>query len=1106
MAIKMTKRHFMLTRKFLLILCSFGLLCPVNSAEEPAPDYLGKVKPLLRDKCFACHGANKQEGGLRLDAAGLIRQGGDSGSTIDTVTPLSSLLLERVTASDEERMPPPKDGSRLTDEEVALLKSWISHGAIAPDEPIPSPPSEHWSFQPPLQPKPPQVDADWIQSELDRFIAAEHQRAGLTAAVATSPEMLLRRVSLALTGLPPTPQELDSFLQNPDPASLEVNIERLLNSPRYGERWARHFMDIWRYSDPSGYGAEIRDGRQHIWRWRDWIIESLNADVGYDRMITEMLAADELNPTDPNTLRATGFLARNWYKFNRNVWLDNIVEHSSKAFLGLTLNCARCHDHKYDPFEQQAYYQMRAVFETHDLRDDPFAFSTDGKPTTDGMLVRSYDAHPDRQTFLFLQGNEDRPDEENPLSPGLPNLLGELSVTPMDLPPAAWYPALAAANRDAAVATATAQRTTAETTLQQAQTRQREADKALADFVAAPPSPLPGEQPEEADDDEPMVILADDFSQLNDAIWSVESGTWKSANGRLIQSTPTTEQHRLIAKSPHPRDFRAVLNLRITGGDQYKSVGLGFDGHGLAMNAVYLSAQGAKAQFTTQNASGTWSYPAAGTAPTTVNTGQDYQLELRVRDQLLNVLLDDELLLAMNLPERTAGHLSIWAFSATAEYDSLHVFALSETTQMQPPSAADAEPTRPKTKEDLQLAADIASAAVTAAEAGLQTASLALQDLQARTTAEMVRYQLADGDFEALRAAAVASSKQHAVRLLQSQIAQQQLAVLVGQQKRNNSAAAEKAKAVTEIEAAQKQLTDLQQKYQVAVEALDQQTGEYPTLGPQYPKTSSGRRLALARWITSRKNPLTARVLVNHVWMRHFGTPLVERTFDFGLRSDKPRHAQLLDWLAVQFMEDGWSLKRLHKRILTSGLYQRSSNFGDQSAANVEIDPDNQLLWRMNARRMEAEVVRDSVLALGGSLDTTTGGPPVDHTQGQTVLRRSIYFRQDKERQMTFLSLFDGAKVAECYERRSSVAPQQALALFNSQIASQQSAKIANLYGSQTGADYVSSLFRHILCRTPTAAEQMECTNYLQEFENSSAGRQQLALVLLNHNDFVSIR
>jgi len=431
-------------------------------------------------------------------------------------------------------MPPPEAGSRLTAEEVAKLTAWIKSGAAAPDEAIPEHPSRHWSFLPPVKADVPGVSAEWIRSDIDRFLAAEHQRAGVSAVGETSRSMLLRRVSLALTGLPPTPADRRAFLDDTSEVAFENALDRLLASPRYGERWARHFMDIWRYSDPSGYGKEIRDGREHIWRWHDWIVESLNADKGYDRMIVEMLAADECAPEDQDALRATGFLARNWYKFNRNVWLDNIVEHSSKAFLGLTVNCARCHDHKYDPFEQTGYYQMRAVFETHDVRDDPLQLATAGSAT--GMLVRTYDAHLDRKTFTFLQGNENRPDKDS-LSPGLPALFGELSVEPVPLPVTVWYPALRKENRDAALKSARAAVVAGETGLKNARTALAASGSKLAKFQ----EPKPGlddsskKTLSETPSDAGRVVLGDDFSTLNLDQWKIEGGGRIAGRGKATR-------------------------------------------------------------------------------------------------------------------------------------------------------------------------------------------------------------------------------------------------------------------------------------------------------------------------------------------------------------------------------------------------------------------------------------------------------------------------------------------------------------------------------------------------------------------------------------------
>jgi len=1107
-----------LPRSRVLLFTLFSLLAtqmaaagsePETAGQEKGINYLTDIKPLLRAKCFSCHGSLKQEGGLRLDAAGLIRKGGESGPAYVTGSAEKSLILDRITADDDTRMPPAGDGSRLTVEEIATLTAWIESGAAAPDEAVPEHPSRHWSFLSPVKADVPNASADWIRSDIDRFLAAEHQRLGVTAVGETTRSLLLRRASLALTGLPPTPADRQAFLDDTSEAAFEHAVDRLLASPRYGERWARHFMDIWRYSDPSGYGKEIRDGRQHIWRWRDWIVESINSDKGYDRMIIEMLAADESSPQDQSSLRATGFLARNWYKFNRNVWLDNIVEHSSKAFLGLTTNCARCHDHKYDPFEQSGYYRMRAIFETHDVRDDPLVTaSVSGPANSGGILVRTYDAHLDRKTFLLLQGKEDRPDKNNALQPGLPKLFGELSVEPVTLPVTVWYPALRKDNREAAEKAARARVSATSAAIGQAQAAVTAAKQQLAAVQQSKPESRPVSQDgtEKSAAASGRTILTDDFSQLKAEHWKVETGNWSAADGRVIQSTGTTKQHRLVSNIDHPRDFRAKLQLRITGGETYKSVGLGFDGHGLAMNAVYLSVSGSKVQFTSQGAGGRWQYPAAGMAPHAVKVGQDYLLELVVKDRLLNVLIDGDLKIAYSLPERTPGQLSIWAFSATAEFDQLDVTTLPPATVLKPASGSVSGPVKPLTRADLELAFKVAEATEFLARAQHGAALSSAAALKARTLAETVKYGLAEGDAPKLAIAAGRAGREHSVNQLAEQIAQTRLTIAQSDQKLKTAAPSARAKLTSQLNAARKQLSDLQKKHAAAMDALENDSSQYAVLGPQYPTTSSGRRLAFARWITDRNNPLAARVLVNHVWLRHFDAPLLERTFDFGLRSARPRHAALLDWLAVQCMEDQWSLKKLHKRILMSGVYRLSSSSAGASAATRTVDPDNLTLWRMNARRMEAEVVRDSVLALGGSLNLTMGGPPIAHTQGQTTLRRSLYFRQDKERQMTFLSLFDGAQVSECYARKSTVAPQQALAMFNSPIAATQAQKIAESLAGTMSDHFVTALFEHILCREPTSGELSECTAFLTDLKNSPEARRQLALVIFNHNDFVTIR
>jgi hypothetical protein len=508
--------------------------------------------------------------------------------------------------------------------------------------------------------------------------------------------VLLRRVFIDLIGLPPTQDDLEAFLADSSDDAYEKVVDHLLASPRYGERWGRHWMDIWRYSDPDGRKAknDIWWGSAHIWRWRDWIVDSLNADTGYDRMVVEMLAGDEVAPGNPKALAATGFLTRNWFKLDRNIWLNNTVEHTSKAFLGLTIGCARCHDHKFDPITQKEYYQIRAVFEPHDIRNDPVA----GESGQAAFVARAFDAHRDTPTWIFVRGDARAPDKTTPIKPGVPAVLG------------------------------------------------------------GPP-------------------------------------------------------------------------------------------------------------------------------------------------------------------------------------------------------------------------------------------------------------------------------------------------------------------------------------FQVATSA------ENPE--------GTGRRLALARWITDRQNPLTARVAVNHIWARHFGQPLVENVADFGVRTKPPAQQPVLDWLAAELMEHGWSMKHIHRLIVTSVAYRMHSSTRESLAENITCDPENRLYWRMNARRMEAEVVRDSLLWLAGALDLTSGGPPVDQAKGTETARRSLYYRYSREDKMAFLTDFDAPGVEECYRRQQSVVPQQALALSNSVFTWDQAHRIARRLEVAASGCYpdafVTAAFEHILCRAPNAAEIATCERFLAAQEQLLADPSRLS-------------
>ncbi|MBX9582606.1 MAG: DUF1549 domain-containing protein, partial [Gemmataceae bacterium] len=413
------------------------LLASVPARAADPVDYARQVRPVLRERCYACHGALQQKAKLRVDSgASLVA----AGAVVPGKPDEGELLARVASADDDTRMPP--EGHPLTKEQIAVLRAWVEQGAKVPADDAPEPdPRDHWSFRSVKRPPVPEIRSTKleIRSPVDAFVAAEWEKRGLQPVGPADKRTLLRRVTIDLTGLPPTADESAAFLADDAPDAYEKVVDRLLASPRYGERWGRHFLDVWRYSDWWGLGAELRNSRKHIWHWRDWTVESLNADVGYDELVRQMLAADELYPTDPQKLRATGYLARPYFLFNRTSWLDEVVEHTGKGFLGLTFNCTKCHDHKYDPITQGNYYQLRAVFEPYQVRTDLLPGELDA---TKAGLPRAFDCNLDAKTPFHVRGDERNPDPSRTIEPGLPRFLAPdgLRVEPVKLPLVASQP------------------------------------------------------------------------------------------------------------------------------------------------------------------------------------------------------------------------------------------------------------------------------------------------------------------------------------------------------------------------------------------------------------------------------------------------------------------------------------------------------------------------------------------------------------------------------------------------------------------------------------------------------------------------------------------
>ena len=524
------------------------VVSPLSVCAADEVDYERQVKPIFFKKCLTCHGILQQKSGLRLDTAALIRKGGKGGAGLVPGQPDDSLLVEMLTGSGGVQMPPAGDGTPLNAEELDLVKRWITQGAKGPaDEQPQIDPREYWSYKVPVRPALPSVkNPAWGMNPIDAFIAAEHDRRGLTPSPPAERAVWLRRVYLDLIGLPPTRDQLQAFLVDQSPDAFERIVDGLLDSPQYGERWGRHWMDVWRYSDWYGSRAinEIRYSQRHIWRWRDWIIESLNKDLGYDQMVVEMLAGDELAPSDPNVLRATGFLGRNWYKFDRNVWMFDTVEQTSQAFLGLTLKCCRCHDHKFDPISQEDYYRFRAFFEPHDVRTDQLTASAETEkdatlgPVLKEGVARIFDNDLAAKTFVFQRGDNRYPDEKKLMLPGVPSALGNntLAIQPVSLPGEAFYPALRPSIADGLIAQAQASVKLAVTEVEKAQTAVVAAQAKVEAFVPqADTDPV-----KDSASASEKVLFHDDFSKPRPDVWKPLGGTWEYENGHLVEKAVTS--------------------------------------------------------------------------------------------------------------------------------------------------------------------------------------------------------------------------------------------------------------------------------------------------------------------------------------------------------------------------------------------------------------------------------------------------------------------------------------------------------------------------------------------------------------------------------------
>ena len=943
-----------------MLAIALALAAPSGAQEAPPADdpqaiafFETHVRPILVERCVSCHGPEEQKAGLRLDARSPVFEvGGDSGPPVLPGDPDGSLLIEAIRYDSFVQMPP---SSKLPDDEIARLTEWVAMGAPWPPEPPAqggapngSEPfdlearSGHWSLQPAVEPAVPPVGRpDWPRNPIDRFLLARLESEGLAPSPEADRRTLIRRATYDLTGLPPTRQEIAAFLADDRADAFDRLVDRLLSSPRYGERWARHWLDLVRFAETSGHEFDYDILTAH--RYRDYVIRALNDDLPYDRFVVEHLAGDLLDRprrhpttgTDESILGTMSFfLAEGTHspvdvREEMRTRVDNQIDVLGKAFLGLTVACARCHDHKFDAIGTRDYYALAGHFQT---ARHQYAFIDPPHRIDDRVL--------ELQSIRSALAAEFGPG--GPAEPGPPPLRegDELFADFADDSFDAWYPA----------------------------------GQAFGDRPTRPGDLAP-------DPD-------GNLSRLEPG-WAHSGAIAPRLQGVLRSKTFEIERpflHVLAAGSG------GRINLVVDGFEKIRSpiyggLTLGFD---------------------------------RGDAPSWVS------MDLSMwHGHLAYLELADGA--SSNYTGATS---SLWPGDGT-----LAVALVLASDHREPPGPA----------------SEFRSGPILDRIAGrtIPEATASLLDHYRRVAGELPEPTLA-------LAAAEGTGIDVPVHVRGS------------------------SKNLGEV---------VPRRF---LEVLDPE-GRPP----------ADDRLTLARRIASAENPLTARVMVNRLWAHHFGRGIVASPDDFGAMGAPPTHPELLDWLAAEFVRSGWSIKHMHRLMMTSSAYRMSSKTRPEAD---RADPTNALLHRMNLRRLEAEAIRDALLALSGRLDPTMFGPsvpphlsPFMEGRGRPKEsgpidgdgRRSLYLNLRRNFLPPLLLAFDFPTPSSTRGRRdSSNVPSQALALMNDPYVVDQSRRWADRATEgprRPPGEVVGGLYESAFGRLPTEAERDRAVRFVRA--QAEAGR-----------------
>lgn len=977
----------------------FASVLALQHACAAPVDFESEVKPLFEKKCFSCHGAEKQKSGYRLDVREIALTGGESHApNIVAGAPDQSPLLRFVKSMDaDERMPP--KGERLTSVEVETLRRWIIEGAEWPDsasvklEAV----SKWWSLQPVVRPAVPSLGA---ANAVDAFILERLQREGLKPSAHADAETLCRRVYFDLIGLPPSPEELDSFVADQAPDAFPRLVERLLESPRYGERWARHWLDVVHYGDTHGYDKDKM--RPNAYPYRDYVIRAFNSDKPYARFIKEQIAGDVMFPETSDGIEALGFLSAGPWdyighsevpetktdgKIARHLDRDDMVSNTMGSFCATTIHCAQCHNHKFDPITQEDYYSLQAVFAAIDRTEKKY-FDDSEQTRQYGSLEKSLNIAKAREAELVKETEKQAGDALLELD----RQLKEARKTSGSggLPEQGFHSAIS----------------NVQDTLKWVQIDLGKPTAADSILVAG---------------------CHDDFNSIGAGFGFPVRYKIEVSNDPLFQTDVRSVVDRTDADQPNPgttvqrfvcepTDFRylrfSATKLALRKGDYI-----------LALAEVEVSLPDGK------NA-------ALGAAVTSLDS-----TEAGVRWARKN-LTDG------NYPGRSGSSANV------AVLERKRADLLKEKAS-------------PETLEKLR--------AVSAERAAFEKKMKAFPK---PNVAFVGAIHTGSGAFKGTGAD---GGKPRPIFLLaRGQVTQPGREVGPG-----------------------------------ALSALDFKPSRFEL----HPGASEAdRRAALAEWVADPANPLTWRTMVNRVWHYHFGQGLAETPGDFGRNGSKPSHPELLDWLAAEFRDGGGSVKELHRKIMLTSTYRQSSSSNAGAAA---VDSGNRFLWRQNRRKLEAEAVRDAVLAASGKLDLTMGGPgwqdfvveqpahsphyrydlsdPVD----VKTFRRSVYRFIVRSQTQPWMTSLDCADPSMRVDRRNeSLSPLQALALLNNGFLLGQARELAARVEGEASElpQRLERAFRLALSRKPSP-EELEA---LKEYALGN-GLASTCRLILNLNEFTFV-